>query len=89
MEWDTDPDVYYPAELYIVGTARASIFADIITAIAKTNTDILTSNTEKSANQLEVHCVVNVLGREHLNTVIRSVRQVRSVIEVSHGKSFK
>ncbi len=89
VEWDSDPDVYYPAELYIVGAVRNSIFADIIAAIAKTKTDILTSHTEKSTNQLEVHCVVNVLGREHLNNVINSIRRVRSVIEINQVSSFR
>jgi len=89
VEWDADPDVYYPAELYIIGTDRNAIFADIIAAIAKTKTDILTSNSEKSVNQLEVHCVVNVLGRKHLNDVINSIRRVRSVIEISQVRSLK
>ena len=84
VEWDIDPEVLYPAELYVLGTVRDSLFADIVAAIAKTGTDILTSTSEKSANQLEVHCVINVQGREHLNTVIRSVRNVRSVHDVSH-----
>ena len=87
VEWDTDPDVQYPAELYVLGTVRDSLFADIVAAIAKTGTDILTSTSEKSANQLEVHCVVNVQGREHLNTVLRSVRNVRSVHDVSHVRA--
>jgi GTP pyrophosphokinase len=82
VEWDTDPDIYYPAELYITGKARQSIFADIISAIAKTNTDIITSSSETSATQLEVCCVINVLGRDHLNKVIRSIQKVRSVVDV-------
>ncbi len=84
VEWDTDPDILYPAELHIVATSRGSILADIISAIAKTKTEILTSSSERSVNQIEVHCVINVLGREHLNTVMRSVRKVRSVVEVTH-----
>ena len=89
VEWDTDPDVYYPAELYIVGTARASLFADIVAAIAKTKTEILTSNSDKSANMVEVRCVINVLGRDHLNDVMRSVRNVRSVTEVTQVRSLR
>ena len=87
VEWDIDPGVYYPAELYVLGTVRDSLFADIVAAIAKTDTDILTSTSEKSANQLEVHCVINVQGREHLNTVMRSVKNVRSVHDVSHVRA--
>jgi len=84
VEWDADPEVYYPAELSITSTVRDSIFADIIAAIAKTNTDILTSNSDKFGHQIEIHCIINVRGREHLNTVMRSIRNVRSVDEVSH-----
>lgn len=85
VEWDPDPEVYYPAELYITGKTRPALFADIISAIAKTDTDIITSSSETSATQLEVSCVVNVLGRTHLNTVIQSVRNIRSVIAVRQG----
>jgi guanosine-3',5'-bis(diphosphate) 3'-pyrophosphohydrolase len=82
VEWDIDADTYYPAELYITGKARPSLFADIISAIAKTNTDIITSSSDTSSAQLEVRCIVSVLGRNHLNTVIRTVRNVRSVLDV-------
>ncbi len=87
VEWDIDPDVYYPSELYVIGTVRDSLLADIIAAIAKTGTDILTSTSGKAANQLEVHCVINVQGREHLNNVMRSVKNVRSVHEASHVRA--
>jgi len=82
VEWDPDPELYYPAGLYITGKARPALFADIISAIAKTDTDIMTSSSETSATQLEVNCVVNVLGRNHLNKVIRSIRNIRSVLDV-------
>lgn len=85
VEWDPDPEIYYPAELYITGKTRPALFADIISAIAKTDTDIITSSSETSATQLEVSCVVSVLGRNHLNKVIRNVRNVRSVISVRQG----
>ncbi|PIE32804.1 GTP pyrophosphokinase [candidate division KSB3 bacterium] len=84
VEWDSDPNTYYPAELYITSSIRDSIYADIIAAIAKTSTDILTSNSEKLGHQFEVHCVINVRGREHLNAVMHSIRNVRSVNDVSH-----
>ncbi len=87
VEWDIDPQVHYPAELYVIGTIRDSLFADIVAAIAKTNTNILASNSEKSANQLEVRCIITVQGREHLSTVIRSVKNVRHVHEVSHVRA--
>ncbi|GAK60699.1 (P)ppGpp synthetase I/GTP pyrophosphokinase, SpoT/RelA [Candidatus Vecturithrix granuli] len=89
VEWDSDPDMYYPTELYIVGTVRDSILADIVAAIAKTKTEILNSNSEKAANQIEVRCVINVQGREHLNNVIRAVRNVRSVTEVTQVRTLK
>ena len=89
VEWDTDSEVYYPAELYIVSSTRDAIFADIIAAIAKTGTDILTSDSEKSGSQLEIHSVINVSGRDHLNRVIRTVRNVRSVEEVHHLSSLR
>jgi guanosine-3',5'-bis(diphosphate) 3'-pyrophosphohydrolase len=85
VEWDPDPEIYYPAELYITGKTRPALFADIISAIAKTDTDIITSSSETSATQLEVSCVVSVLGRNHLNKVIRNVRNIRSVISVRQG----
>jgi GTP pyrophosphokinase len=82
VEWDTVPDTYYPAELYISGKVRPALFADIISAIAKTDTDIINSSSDTAATQLEVHCVVSVLGRDHLNKVIRNVRKVRSVMDI-------
>jgi tetratricopeptide (TPR) repeat protein len=72
-------EIYYPVELYITGKTRPSLFADIVSAIAKTDTDIMTSSSEASATQLKVSCVVNVLSRNHLNKVIRSIQNVRSV----------
>lgn len=82
VEWDSDPNVLYPAELYITGKARQGLFADIISTISKTSTDILTSSSETVVTQLEVRCVINVAGRSHLNKVIRSLRKVRSVLDV-------
>ncbi len=89
VEWDTDPEIFYPAELYIIGTARGSILADIISAITKTKTEILASSSETSVNQIEVHCVVSVQGRAHLNIVIRSVSNIRSVADVTHVRQIR
>lgn len=82
VEWDNTDDVYYPAELYIMGRARHSLFADIVSMISKSNADILTSSSETSSSQLEVRCVVNVLGRDHLNKIIANLRGVNSVLDV-------
>jgi guanosine-3',5'-bis(diphosphate) 3'-pyrophosphohydrolase len=82
VKWDTNAGTYYPTELYITGKARPSMLADIIAAITKTDTDILNSSSDTSADQLEVRCVVQVLDRNHLESIIRSVRNVRSVSSV-------
>jgi GTP pyrophosphokinase len=82
VEWDNTDDVYYPAEIYIMGRVRHSLFADIVSMISKSNADILTSSSETSSSQLEVRCVVNVLGRDHLNKIIANLRGVNSVLDV-------
>ena len=82
MEWDTTSEVYYPAELYVMGRSRHALFADIVSTISQTNADIVTSSSETSSAQLEVRCVVNVLGRDHLNKVMSNLRKVPSVLDV-------
>jgi GTP pyrophosphokinase len=82
VEWDTTSEVYYPAELYVMGRARHSLFADIVSTISQANADIVTSSSETSSTQLEVRCVVNVLGREHLNKVMSNLRKIPSVLDI-------
>ena len=82
VEWDDTDEVYYPAELYIMGMARHSLFADIISTISSSNADILTSSSETASSQLEVRCVVNVLGREHLNKIIANLQRMKAVLDV-------
>lgn len=82
VEWDSDPNVYYPAEVYIRGRARSALFADIVATIAQSNADIVRSSSETSASQLEVRCIINVRGREHLNKVMANLHRVNSVLEV-------
>lgn len=82
VEWDETDSIYYPAEIYIMGRARHSLFADIVSTISNAHADILNSSSETSASQLEVRCVVNVLGRDHLNKIIANLHRVKSVLEV-------
>lgn len=89
IEWDNAPNVFYPAEVFITGKPRHSLFADIIEMISKMKTDILSAASEPSVDQLEVRCVVNVLDRQHLENLMRGLRNVRSVTEVKQVGMFK
>lgn len=80
--WSAAPDVYYPAELYIIGKARHDLFTDIVSTISKCNAEIITSSSDTSADHLEFRCVINVLGRDHLNKIINNLRRIRSVLDV-------
>ena len=82
VEWEPDPDMYYPAELYITGKVRQALFADIIATISKADADIVTSSSDAGPTELEVRCVVNVLDRKHLNTVMQNLRRIHSVLDV-------
>jgi GTP diphosphokinase / guanosine-3',5'-bis(diphosphate) 3'-diphosphatase len=82
VEWDQTEGIYYPAELYIMGRARPSLFADIVSTISQANAEILNSTSETLASQLEVRCVINVLGRDHLNKIIANLHRVNSVLDV-------
>jgi len=88
VEWESAPNELYPAELFITATIRNSLLADVLNAIAKTQTTVISSQSEQNLNQVEMRCIVKVSGREHLDTVMRSIRNVRSVQDVTRARSL-
>ena len=89
VEWERAPEVFYPAELYITGEPRDNLLSEISGIIAKANAGIVKSNSETIGALSEFHFTVKVLDREHLETVIRNVRGLKSVQNVITQRALR
>ncbi len=89
VEWERAPEVFYPAELYITGEPRDNLLSEISGIIAKANAGIVKSNSETIGALSEFHFTVRVLDREHLETVIRNVRGLKSVQNVITQRALR
>lgn len=89
VEWERAPEVFYSAELYITGEPRDNLLSEISGIIAKANAGIVNSRSENIGTQSEFYFTVKVLDREHLDTVIRNVRGLKSVQNVIPQRALR
>ncbi len=89
VEWERAPEVFYPAELHITGEPRDNLLSEISGIIAKTNAGIVRSNSDTVGDLSEFHFTIRVLDREHLDTVIRNIRNVKCVQHVLAQRALR
>lgn len=86
VEWDLEEtEITYPVHIYITSRDKPGLLAEITTAIAKTNTNIVSvkSETIEDIKQANFQFVLSIKNRQHLDRVIRSIYQVKEVVNVS------
>jgi len=88
VEWDLETEATYPAQVYIMARDKPGLLAEITTAISKTNTNIVSvrSETIEDIKQANFQFVLSIKNRQHLDKVIRSIYQVKEVVNVSKNR---
>jgi GTP pyrophosphokinase len=88
VEWDLETEATYPAQLYVTSRDKPGLAAEITTAIAKTGTNILSvkSETIEDAKRADFQFILSIKNRQHLDKVIRSIYQVKEVVNVSKNR---
>lgn len=88
VEWDLDIEATYPTQLYITSRDKRGLLAEITTAIYKTNTNIVSvkSETIEDTQRANFQFVLSIKDRQHLEKVIRSIYQVKEVVNVSTNR---
>ena len=86
VAWHHELTEKYPVKICVHSTDKVGLLAEITTAIAKANTNILHVNTETLNNQLvNTHFTISVESTAHLKktiSVIKKVKHIQSVYRV-------
>lgn len=88
VEWVVEPGERFYVRLTLEGTDRRGLFADIATAITATNTNIRSADIRAEALGMFGTIVVEVENLDHLQRVLRAIRQVPGVLSVQRREAL-
>ena len=89
VTWSGSPGVTFPAEIVIVANKRVGLLADITTALANLRVFIHAVNArEVTGGRLQVSIRVDAPDVEYINSIIKKLRQVQSVLEIRRGSGM-
>jgi guanosine-3',5'-bis(diphosphate) 3'-pyrophosphohydrolase len=80
VEWVSESGDQFEARIYVAGSDRVGLLADLTGAITKCNANISSANT-KTLNNHTVDCQfdITVNDLDHLNKVLTAIRKLKSV----------
>jgi GTP pyrophosphokinase len=83
LEWAPDIDEVYPVRIHILAHDKLGLLANITAAISEVKVNILDASVKTRADRkAECHFTISVTGAKHLESVVRAVRKIKSVISV-------
>jgi len=89
VQWqESQPSLYYPTSLYIMGLNRVGLLFDILGKLSKMGVNLMGGNLNLKPSIVhedeiaEFELVVELRGVDQLNRVISSIKQVKDVISV-------
>lgn len=83
VTWNPTEDITYPVEIWIESNDRKGLLADITTAIAKEDVNIEKGNFwQRNYITSYQRMVVDVMGLQHLNRVLKAIGRIRGVRKV-------
>jgi GTP diphosphokinase / guanosine-3',5'-bis(diphosphate) 3'-diphosphatase len=84
VEWNTDSEMVYPVEVEVEAFDRVGVLHDILEKIAETKTNVSKANIKtKRGSSAILKLIVDVKDINHLSSVMKKVREVGDVYNVS------
>ena len=87
IDWREVEGETFVVRLAVSGEDRRGLYADICEAISSTGTNIRTAELASKDGVVFGSVLVEVENQTHLNKVIRAIRRVKGVMEVSRRES--
>ena len=82
VDWDVSNENVYRVELVVEGENRRGMLADISAAITGMDTNILQASMESEGHRAIGRFTVEVEDMPHLRKVIKTVKKVKSIVDV-------
>jgi GTP pyrophosphokinase len=83
IDWQNTEGDLFVVKLGVVGEDRRGLYADLMSAISETNTNIRAAELNARDGGMIGTVVVEVENDSHLDKVIRAVRKVKGVGQVN------
>jgi guanosine-3',5'-bis(diphosphate) 3'-pyrophosphohydrolase len=84
LEWAPEIEELYPVKIHVLCHDKLGLLANITAAISQAEANILEARVNTRADKrADCHFTLSVLGANHLEKVIKSVKKIRHVINVS------
>jgi len=87
IDWQESEGETFVVRLAVGGEDRRGLYADICTAISESGTNIRSAEISTRDGAVFGSVLVEVENQTHLNKVIRAIRRVKGVMEVSRRES--
>src|SRR2546425_9322667 len=85
--WQESEGETFVVRLAVGGEDRRGLYADICTAISESGTNIRSAEISTRDGAVFGSVLVEVENQTHLNKVIRAIRRVKGVMDVSRRES--
>ena len=86
VRWHVPPNATFPASICVTAVDRFGLLADIANIIANMRVAISGMNAKAAQNScVDLYFAVNVSDREQLESVMKRINAVRSVVEVKRN----
>jgi guanosine-3',5'-bis(diphosphate) 3'-pyrophosphohydrolase len=89
IEWSAEKGDRFFVKLYMEGTDRRGLLSDVAKAITDTGTDISQAEMGGVEHGMLGRFSVEVQDLAHLNRVLKAIRKVKGVLEVSRRETFQ
>src|SRR5438093_31035 len=87
IDWQESEGETFVVRLAVGGEDRRGLYADICTAISESGTNIKSAELSTKDGAVFGSVLVEVENQTHLNKVIRAIRRLKGVTEVSRRES--
>jgi len=87
IDWQESEGETFVVRLAVSGEDRRGLYADICTAISESGTNIRSAEISTRDGAVFGSVLVEVENQTHLSKVIRAIRRVKGVMEVSRRES--
>src|SRR5437667_1664449 len=87
IDWQESEGETFVVRLAVGGEDRRGLYADICTAISESGTNIRSADIATRDGAVFGSVLVEVENQTHLNKVIRAIRRVKGVMDVSRRES--
>ncbi|WP_067845931.1 RelA/SpoT family protein [Alicyclobacillus mali (ex Roth et al. 2021)] len=83
VEWATDKDWSYNAEIEVTAMDRHGLVNEVLNAVAETKTDITAVSARADAKKIaHIHMSIRIRNLDHLRTVVERLKRIKDIYSV-------